>query len=102
MSYRGKKRTEVAPHLYAISDNAYSNMLRGNDHPLDNLAELLRCSVDPWAEKQRSKDKTDIEQPCLDVRTAVSSMERERERERERIDRQTQMVGMSKSIEQQH
>jgi len=27
--YRGKKRTEVAPHLYAISDNAYSNMLRG-------------------------------------------------------------------------
>ncbi len=29
MSYRGKKRTEVAPHLYAISDNAYSNMLRG-------------------------------------------------------------------------
>ncbi len=29
MMYRGKKRTEVAPHLYAISDNAYSNMLRG-------------------------------------------------------------------------
>ena len=29
MAYRGKKRTEVAPHLYAISDNAYSNMLRG-------------------------------------------------------------------------
>ena len=29
MTYRGKKRTEVAPHLYAISDNAYSNMLRG-------------------------------------------------------------------------
>jgi myosin heavy subunit len=27
--YRGKKRTEVAPHLYAIADNAYSNMLRG-------------------------------------------------------------------------
>lgn len=27
--YRGKKRTEVTPHLYAISDNAYSNMLRG-------------------------------------------------------------------------
>jgi myosin heavy subunit len=29
MGYRGKKRTEVAPHLYAIADNAYSNMLRG-------------------------------------------------------------------------
>ena len=27
--YRGRKRTEVAPHLYAIADNAYSNMLRG-------------------------------------------------------------------------
>ncbi|CAF5081722.1 unnamed protein product [Rotaria magnacalcarata] len=29
LMYRGKKRTEVTPHLYAISDNAYSNMLRG-------------------------------------------------------------------------
>jgi len=29
LMYRGKKRTEVPPHLYAISDNAYSNMLRG-------------------------------------------------------------------------
>eukprot|EP01097_Dermamoeba_algensis_P004868 TRINITY_DN3126_c0_g1_i1.p1 TRINITY_DN3126_c0_g1~~TRINITY_DN3126_c0_g1_i1.p1 ORF type:complete len:1106 (+),score=401.98 TRINITY_DN3126_c0_g1_i1:454-3318(+) len=25
--YRGKRRTEVAPHVYAISDNAYRNML---------------------------------------------------------------------------
>ena len=35
MMYRGKKRTEVAPHLYAISDNAYSNMLRGEYHHLE-------------------------------------------------------------------
>ena len=31
LAYRGRKRTEVAPHLYAISDNAYSNMLRGKN-----------------------------------------------------------------------
>ncbi|CAF3330941.1 unnamed protein product [Rotaria sp. Silwood1] len=30
LMYRGKKRTEVPPHLFAISDNAYSNMLRGD------------------------------------------------------------------------
>ncbi|CAF5020717.1 unnamed protein product, partial [Rotaria sp. Silwood1] len=28
LMYRGKKRTELPPHLFAISDNAYSNMLR--------------------------------------------------------------------------
>jgi len=32
MMYRGKKRTEVPPHLYAISDNAYSNMLRDREN----------------------------------------------------------------------
>jgi myosin heavy chain 6/7 len=32
LMYRGKKRTEVAPHLYAISDNAYSNMLRDREN----------------------------------------------------------------------
>ncbi|CAF4344133.1 unnamed protein product, partial [Adineta steineri] len=36
MAYRGRKRTEVAPHLYAISDNAYSNMLRGKFVTLKN------------------------------------------------------------------
>jgi hypothetical protein len=40
MMYRGKKRTEVAPHLYAISDNAYSNMLRGEYH---RLGIILGC-----------------------------------------------------------
>jgi hypothetical protein len=34
--YRGKKRTEVAPHLYAIADNAYSNMLRGEYFTVNN------------------------------------------------------------------
>ncbi|CAF3094170.1 unnamed protein product [Rotaria sp. Silwood2] len=32
LAYRGKKRTEVAPHLYAISDNAYANMLRDREN----------------------------------------------------------------------
>ncbi|CAF4110720.1 unnamed protein product [Rotaria sp. Silwood2] len=32
LMYRGKKRTEVPPHLYAISDNAYSNMLRDREN----------------------------------------------------------------------
>ena len=37
LTYRGKKRTEVAPHLYAISDNAYSNMLRGKYSSLNKV-----------------------------------------------------------------
>jgi myosin heavy subunit len=41
MMYRGKKRTEVAPHLYAISDNAYSNMLRGEYYLLHKFISLL-------------------------------------------------------------
>ena len=45
MAYRGKKRTEVAPHLYAISDNAYSNMLRGKDIYL-NKSLIASVGVD--------------------------------------------------------
>ncbi|CAF3919996.1 unnamed protein product [Rotaria sp. Silwood2] len=32
LMYRGRKRAEVAPHLYAIADNAYSNMLRDREN----------------------------------------------------------------------
>ncbi|CAF1482340.1 unnamed protein product, partial [Rotaria sp. Silwood1] len=32
LMYRGKKRTELPPHLFAISDNAYSNMLRDREN----------------------------------------------------------------------
>lgn len=28
--YKGKKRHEVPPHIYAITDNAYRNMMQGN------------------------------------------------------------------------
>ena len=38
LMYRGRKRTEVAPHLYAIADNAYSNMLRGEYLIVNNCA----------------------------------------------------------------
>jgi len=27
--YQGKRRTEMPPHLFSISDNAYRNMLQG-------------------------------------------------------------------------
>merc|ERR1712193_487991 len=30
--YRGKRRTEMPPHLYSIADNAYSNMCRDRDN----------------------------------------------------------------------
>merc|ERR1711981_273462 len=30
--YRGKRRTEMPPHLYSIADNAYSNMVRDRDN----------------------------------------------------------------------
>ncbi|CAF0942947.1 unnamed protein product [Didymodactylos carnosus] len=32
MMYRGKKPNEVPPHLYAVSDNAYANMLRDREN----------------------------------------------------------------------
>jgi myosin heavy subunit len=45
MMYRGKKRTEVAPHLYAIADNAYSNMLRGEYLTVNNdVYQESNCS----------------------------------------------------------
>lgn len=28
--YKGKKRHEVPPHIYSITDNAYRNMMQGN------------------------------------------------------------------------
>lgn len=30
--YKGKKRHEVPPHIYSITDNAYRNMMQGKDH----------------------------------------------------------------------
>jgi len=30
-AYKGKRRTEMPPHLYSIADNAYSAMLMSKD-----------------------------------------------------------------------
>lgn len=30
--YKGKKRHEVPPHIYSITDNAYRNMMQGDGH----------------------------------------------------------------------
>jgi len=34
--YRGKRRTEMPPHLFSISDNAYSSMLVGQSDLINN------------------------------------------------------------------
>lgn len=34
--YKGKKRHEMPPHVYAIADNAYRNMLQGWYHFFEN------------------------------------------------------------------
>lgn len=30
-AYRGKKRMEAPPHIFSVSDNAYQNMLTGEE-----------------------------------------------------------------------
>ena len=32
MKYRGKRRTEMPPHLYAIADNAFQNMMQDREN----------------------------------------------------------------------
>lgn len=40
--YRGKKRHEMPPHIYAISEAAYRSMLQGNLQP------VVSMTSDPW------------------------------------------------------
>lgn len=35
--YKGKKRHEVPPHIYSITDNAYRNMMQGEGKKLFSL-----------------------------------------------------------------
>uniref|UniRef100_A0A8B9L5J2 Myosin, heavy chain 11b, smooth muscle n=1 Tax=Astyanax mexicanus TaxID=7994 RepID=A0A8B9L5J2_ASTMX len=37
--YKGKKRHEVPPHIYSVTDNAYRNMMQGNDNFLLRVGE---------------------------------------------------------------
>jgi hypothetical protein len=54
--YRGRKRTEVAPHLYAIADNAYSNMLRGEYWCVNNKCVQIDKAI---VRRKRSPDNND-------------------------------------------
>jgi hypothetical protein len=60
--YRGKKRTEVAPHLYAIADNAYSNMLRGEYLAVNNCVyQQSKCSHERSPDNDtRHKERKDM------------------------------------------
>ena len=47
--YKGKKRHEMPPHVYAIADQAYRNMLLGELSPLPlspSLSVILSLYVD--------------------------------------------------------
>jgi len=46
--YQGKRRTEMPPHLFAIADTAYRNMLVG---PYDTRSDILRFNVHPKVSK---------------------------------------------------
>lgn len=35
--YKGKKRNEVPPHLFSISDNAYHDMLMGEEKGVEDV-----------------------------------------------------------------
>jgi len=66
LMYRGKKRTEVPPHLYAISDNAYSNMLRGKSTENRSLSLSLIY---------RNKSQYDLDCECHDqLRSIVNDI----------------------------
>lgn len=44
--YKGKKRHEMPPHIYAITDTAYRSMMQGEclGLPLQPRGHLCRCS----------------------------------------------------------
>ena len=51
--YKGKRRSEMPPHIYSISDNAYRDMLQGKSKV--NLKQLVVTQV-----KVRDCAKSDI------------------------------------------
>jgi len=43
--YKGKKRHEVPPHVYAIADQSYRNMLQGTSH---HVLSITKQSTLDW------------------------------------------------------
>lgn len=43
--YRGKKRHEIPPHIYAISESAYRCMLQGEWKPSKDGGSLLLAPI---------------------------------------------------------
>lgn len=52
--YRGKKRHEMPPHIYAISEAAYRSMLQGNEHyltdsdPIEDPSVIFELQAAKW------------------------------------------------------
>ena len=66
--YRGKRKTEMPPHIFSITDNAYRDMLQG-------ILESER-EREKEREKRRERERENERE---------RTRERERERERERV-----------------
>ncbi|NXU34168.1 MYH10 protein, partial [Drymodes brunneopygia] len=54
--YRGKKRHEMPPHIYAISESAYRCMLQGKEHSLGEICALF-CRGESGAGKTENTKK---------------------------------------------
>ncbi|NWR77613.1 MYH10 protein, partial [Centropus bengalensis] len=55
--YRGKKRHEMPPHIYAISESAYRCMLQGKSGALGNVMSDLFCRGESGAGKTENTKK---------------------------------------------
>lgn len=50
--YKGKKRNEVPPHLFSISDNAYHDMLMGEE------IVMARVKYQMWRNDERDPERS--------------------------------------------
>lgn len=46
--YKGKKRHEIPPHIYAITDNAYRNMMQGKIFIHAHSVGPMEQQFDSW------------------------------------------------------
>lgn len=45
-AYKGKRRNETPPHIYAIADNAYNDMLRSKSQPIQSLVSIQTLNIE--------------------------------------------------------